>query len=152
MTSVPIPPWRAKTTASDLITSSSVSTLTSLFTVQTIIPRRAFFFAVIPSPSQSTMTFTIYVVTDGIILARTLKLTILSKETTAAHFLTIRSLVSRMTMAFSVHVITDTVVARTFLPATRAERSRWTNVFTLTSYPACVTSALPSLRVALGIL
>ena len=43
------------------------------------------FFAVGPSPSQSTMTFTIYVVTDGIILARTLKLTILSKETTAAH-------------------------------------------------------------------
>ena len=43
------------------------------------------FFAVGPSPSQSTMTFAIYVVTDGIILARTLKLTILSKETTAAH-------------------------------------------------------------------
>ena len=34
-----------------------------------------------------------------------------------------------MTMAFSVHVITDTVVARTFLPATRAERSRWTNLW-----------------------
>lgn len=32
-------------------------------------------------------------------------------------------------MAFSVHVITDTVVARTFLPATRAERSRWTNLW-----------------------
>lgn len=152
MTSVPIPPWSAKTTAGDFIASSCVSALTPLFTVQTIIPRRAFFFAVSPSPSQSTVTFTVYVVTDGIILTRAFKLTILSKPTTAAHSLAIYSLVSWMTVTFSIHVITDSIVAGTFLLATGAKRSRWTNVFTLTSYPAGVTSALPRLRVTLGIL